>query len=212
MTLQKGKVMGKAGKWFGPLSGILFVAAVVAAGGISGELDIEPSDSASSVLAEFRQNADDIQSAALVTMLGLGFLLIFLGHLRTKLRDGGSGWAADGFLAGGVTLASAWIVLLGVQLAGGVAGEHGHAEVAQGAIDFMWEGTFIFTPGLLAVGIAAAAASFINRTLPLWLGAFAVVVALGALAPWLGVFVFVAWVLATSVVELIRAFRPSTPA
>ena len=64
----------------------------------------------------------------------------------------------------------------------------------------------------MAVGIAAAAASFINRTLPLWLGAFAVVVALGALAPWLGVFVFVAWVLATSVVELIRAFRPSTQA
>ena len=204
--------MGKAGKWFAPLSGILFVAAVVVAGGISGELDIEPSDSASSVLAEFREKADDIQTAALVTMLGLGFLLIFLGHLRTKFRDGGSGWAADGFLAGGVTLASAWILLLGVQLAGGVAGEHGHAEVAQGAIDFMWEGTFIFTPGLLAVGIAAAAASFINRTLPLWLGVFAVVVALGALAPWLGVFVFVAWVLATSIVELVRAFRPSTQA
>ncbi len=204
--------MGKTGKWFGPFSGILFVASVVAAGGILGELDIEPSDSASSVLAEFREKADDIQTAALVTMLGLGFLLIFLGHLRTKFRDGGSGWAADGFLAGGIALASAWIVLLGVQLAGGVAGENGHAEVAQGAIDFMWEGTFIFTPGLLAVGIAAAAASFINRTLPLWLGVFAVVVALGALAPWLGVFVFVAWVLATSIVELIRAFRPSTAA
>ncbi len=204
--------MGKASKWFGPLSGILFVTAVVIGGSIFGGLDAEPSDSASTVLAEFRENADDIQTAALLTMLGIGFLLVFLGHLRTKFRNGGSGWAADGFLAGGVTLASAWIVLLGVQLAGRVAGEHGHAEVAQGALDFMWEAVYMFSPGLLAVGIAAAVVSFTNRTLPIWLGVFAVVVALGAVAPWMGIFVFVAWVLATSIVELIRAFRPAIAA
>ena len=204
--------MSKTGKWFGPVSGILFVAAVVVGGGISSGLDAEPSDSASIVLAEFRENADDIQTAAVLTMLGIGFLLVFLGYLRTKFRDGGSGWAADGFLAGGVALASAWILLVGVQLAGGVAGENGHAEVAQGAIDFMWEGTYIFSPGLLAVGITAAAVSFTHRALPIWLGVFAVVVALGALAPWLGIFVFLAWALVTSLVELIRAFRPATTA
>ena len=204
--------MGKSGKWFGPLSGILFVAAVVVGGGISSGLDAEPSDSASSVLAEFRENADDIQTAAVLMMLGIGFLLVFLGYLRTKFRDGGSGWAADGFLAGGVALASAGILLVGVLLAGGVAGENGHAEVAQGAIDFMWEGTYIFSPGLLAIGITAAAASFTHRTLPIWLGVFAVVVALGALVPWLGILVFLAWALLTSLVELIGAFRPATAA
>ena len=204
--------MGNASKWFGPLSGILFVAAVVVSGAISGELDAEPSDSASRVLAEFRENGDDIGIAALWTMLGIGFLLVFLGYLRSRFRDGGSGWAADGFLAGGVVLASAMIVLSGVQLAGRVAGEWGHAEVAQGALDFLWEGTLIFSPGLLAIGITAAAVSFTHRTLPIWLGVFAIVVALGALAPWIGIFVFVAWVLATSIVELIRAFRPVTAA
>ena len=204
--------MGKASNWFGPLSGILFVAAVVVGGGIFGGLDAEPSDSATKVLAEFREKADDIQTAALLTMLGIGFLLVFLGHLRTKFRDGGAGWAADGFLAGGVVLASAWIVLLGVQLAGGVAGERGHAEVAQGALDFLWNGVFLFSPGLLAVGITAAVASFAYRTLPIWLGVLAVVVALGALAPWIGIFIFLLWVLATSIVEFIRAFRPATAA
>ena len=204
--------MDKTGKWFGPLSGILFVAAIVIGGGIFGGLDAEPSDPASQILAEFRESADDIGTATLLTMLGIGFLLIFLGHLRTRFRDGGSGWAADGFLAGGVALAGAWIVLLGVQLAGRVAGENGHAEVAQGAIDFMWEGVFMFTPGLLAVGIAAAAASFAHRTLPIWLGVFAVLVALGSIAPWMGIFVFLAWVLATSIVELIGAFRSGTVA
>ena len=204
--------MDRASKWFGPLSGILFVAAIVTAIAVVGEFDSQPSDSASTVLAEFRDRADDIQTAALLTMLGIGFLLIFLGHLRTRFRDGGAGWAADGFLAGGVVLASSWILLVGVQLAGGVAGEHGHTEVAQGALDFFWEGTLIFSPGLLAVGIAAAVASFAYRALAIWLGVFAVVVALGALVPWIGIFVFVLWVLATSIVEIIRAVRPATAA
>jgi len=37
-------------------------------------------------------------------------------------------------------------------------------------------------------------------------------VALGSIAPWMGIFVFLAWVLATSIVELIGAFRPGTAA
>ena len=115
--------MGKASKWFGPLSGILFVVAIAVGVGISGEIDSEPSDPASSVLADFRENADDIQLGAMFSVLGIGFLLVFLGHLRTKLRDGGAGWAADSFLAGGVVLAAAMTVFIGVQLAGATAGE-----------------------------------------------------------------------------------------
>jgi hypothetical protein len=115
---------------------------------------------------------------------------------------------ADSFLAGGVVLAGAMIVFIGVQVAGATAGDHGHTEVAQGALDFIWDGILIFSPGLLAVGIAAAVASFTYRILPIWLGVFAVLVALGALVPWLGIFVFVVWVLAASIVELISASRP----
>ena len=176
------------------------------------EVDAEPSDSAHTVLTAFAQKADDMQIAVLWTMLGIGFLLIFLGHLRTKFRDSGAGWAADGFFAGGVVLASAWIVLGGVGLAGGVAGEHGHTEVAQGALDFLWEGVFLFTPGLLALGLAAAVVCFTTRALPIWLGVFAGVVALGAIAPWLGIFVFGLWVLTTSIVEIIKAIRPASTA
>ena len=202
--------MSNANKWFGPIGGILFVVAVIVAVGMFAGVDAEPSDSASTVLAQFRANSDNIQTAALLISLGLGFLLIFIGHLRARMRDGGAGWAADGFLAGGVAVVGGWVVLTGAQLAGGVAGESGHAEVAQGAIDFLWNGTFLFSPGLLAAGIAAAAASLISRAIPIWLGVFALLVALGALAPWIGILVFVAWVLAASIVELMRAFRPAT--
>lgn len=204
--------MGKTNKWLGPISGVLFVVAIVASVAITGEVDSEPVDSASSVLADFRESADDIRTGAYLSMLGVGFLLIFLGHLRTKFRQGGAGWAADGFLAGGVIVATGLIVFTAVQLAGAEAGDNGHAEVAQGAIDFLWNGTLIFSPGLLAVGIAAAVVSFTHRTLPIWVGVLAIVVALGALAPWLGIAVFVAWVLAASIAEIIQASRPPNAA
>jgi hypothetical protein len=201
--------MRTTGKWLGPLSGILFAGAVVVAGGIFGGTDREPSDSASAVLAEFREKADDIGISALVTMLGIGFLLIFVAHMRTKFRDAGAGSAADGFLAGGIALAGAFIAVTGVQLAGRVAGENGHAEVAQGANDFLWESVFLFTPGLLVLGITAAIVSFSSRVLPTWLGVFALLVAVGALAPWMGIFVLIAWVLAASIVELIQKSGPT---
>jgi len=210
VPLEKGLSISKANNWFGPIAGILFVGAVVVAVNMFAGVDAEPSDSATTILAQFQENADNIQNGGLLISLGLGFLLIFVGHLRSRMRDGGAGWAADAFLAGGVAVAGAWVVLTGAQLAGGVAAESGHAEVARGVIDFLWNGTLLFSPGLLAVGIAAAAASFVSRAIPIWLGIFALVVALGAYAPWIGILVFVVWVFAASIVELIRAFRPAT--
>ncbi|MGI9607968.1 MAG: hypothetical protein ACR2P0_17700 [Acidimicrobiales bacterium] len=203
--------MDKITRLIGPVSGILFVVGFVLGAGISGDVDAEPTDSASTVVAEFREISDDILLGRLFTVLGIGFLLVFVGHLRAKFRDGGAGWAADGFLAGGVALAGAMIVFVGVELAGAEAADRGHAEVAQGAVDFLWNGTLLFSPGLLAVGITGAIASFVHRILPIWLGALAVVVALGAFAPWVGIVVFGLWVVAAGVVEVAQAVRnPAT--
>lgn len=204
--------MENAVRWIGPVSGILFVVGYVVGAGISGDVDAEPTDSASTVVAAFRESSDDILLGRLFTVLGIGFLLIFVGHLRTKFRDGGAGWTADGFLAGGIALAGAMIVFVGVELAGAEGADRGHTEVAQGAVDFLWNGTLLFSPGLLAVGISGATASLSNRILPVWLGGLAVVVALGALVPWIGIFVFGIWVLAASLVEVVQAFRRTTVA
>jgi hypothetical protein len=199
--------MGKARGWFGPLSGLLFVAGAVASLGIFGGIEADPSSSASTVLAQFAGSSDDIGTAAFLMTVGVGFLLIFLGHVRAMFRAAGAGWATDAFLAGGVALAGAMTLMAGVDLAGGVAGEHGHLAVAQMAVDFSWNSTYLFTPGLLAMGVSAAAASFAHRAMPTWLGGVAVVVALGALAPWLGILVFVAWVVLASIVDLIGVMR-----
>ncbi len=193
----------------GPISGMLFGVSVVLSKGIFGDLGAEPTDSATSVLVKFQTHADAIGNAAFVEMLGLGLLLIFLGHVRTSLHEGGAGRAADAVMAGGVALAGASILLTGISLTGAVAGDHGHVEVARVAADFLWEGSWLFTPGLLAIGLGATVAAFMYKALPAWLGGLSLLVALGAFAPWIGILVFVVWVLASSTVDVTRAVRPT---
>lgn len=201
--------MSKSGSRVGPIGGMLFVLSVIVSAIVYQGVDVEPSDSVSTVLAAYAENSASIQIAAAIGLLGLGFLLLFIGDMRTRMRDRGAGWASDAFLAGGLAMVGGWVVLAGVDLAGGVAGESGHAEVAQWAADFIWNGSFLFSPGLLAVGVATAVASFTSRTIPTWLGVFSVVVAVGAVFPWLGIFVFVLWVLAASIASMISVKEPA---
>ena len=203
--------MSNPTKFIGPLAGIPFILAGVVGLNVSGGVDIDPARSGNTVLAEFAENSDDIKLGAYLGMFGVGFLLIFFGHLRSRIRDGGATWAADGLMAGGIVLAVAMIIRAAAEITGAEAGDYGHTEVARGAADFLWVGALIFTPGLLAIGISAAVASLAHRVLPVWLGAFALLVALGAVMPWVGVVVFVGWVLAASIYELVVAFRPEAP-
>ncbi len=199
--------MGKAHGWFGPLSGLLSVAGVVASISVLEGIEADPSSAASTVLAQYAESADAVGTAAMLSTIGIGFLLIFVAHVRSMFQAAGAGWAGDAFLAGGVALAGAMILMTGVELAGGVAGENGHLEVAQMAVDFSWNSSYLFTPGLLAMGISAAMASFAHRALPAWLGGVAGIVVLGALAPWIGILVFMVWVVLVSIVDLVGAGR-----
>lgn len=47
--------MNKLGKWVGPVSGILFLVGFIVGSGISDQVDAEPTDSASTVVAAFRR-------------------------------------------------------------------------------------------------------------------------------------------------------------
>lgn len=194
-------------RWLGPLSGVAGVAVVFVSQGISGGTDSEPSDSPTAILAEFRHSGDDIELGSFVAVLGLGLLLIYFGHMRTRLEAHGASWAANVFSIGGVALVGALLVFVGANLTGAEAGDQGHTEVALGVIDFTWNGVWLFTPGLLALGAAVALAAFADRALPLWLGAFGVLVALSALAPWIGAPIFAIWVLAASIEELVALGR-----
>jgi hypothetical protein len=195
-------------QWFGPISGVLAAFLVIVGQGISGNIDTEPSDSVATIMADLSDSSD----GTIFSMLGAGLLLVYIGHLRARLHEQGAGWAGSVMSAGGVVLVGAVLIVTAAQLTGAEAADQGHVEVAQGVIDFTWNAAWLFTPGLLALGVGAATASFSQKVLPVWLGVFGVLIALSAIAPWIGLPLFGLWVLAASIDELIRVIRePSTP-
>ncbi len=199
--------MNETTHWVGPVLGILAVVALIVGAGITGQIDAEPSDSTSAILQEYRDSAGDIRLGAFIGAIGLGLLLLYLAHLRTRLADAGAGWAAAAVITGGTTFVVAMFILSAVQLAGSEAGDNNHTEVAVGVVDFIWNSAWIFSPGLLAFGVGAAVASFVYNALPRWLGAFGVLVALSCLAPWFGVPILGVWVIAACLHELLTSGR-----
>ena len=188
----------------GPVAGLLFIASVVVSTILFGEIGAEPSDPASEVVADYLDPEQDIEAAALVAMLGIGPLLVFLPIQRDRMRRRGATWEAETLVLGFAFLALATMVDTGVDLMGRVGAEHGHEAVAQAANDFTWNVVWLYSPGLLAIGLAATSAGLRHRGLPRWLGAFGAVVAVGAVMPWIGLFVGLVWMLALSIYELVQ--------
>lgn len=187
---------------FGPLAGLVASASILVSAILAGEVGAEPTDSATEVVDAYLNPENDIETAAIVAMLGLGLLLLFAAHQRTRMRARGATWQADAFVVGVVAIASATIVDTGVDLMGRVGAENGHEVVAVAANDFAWNIVWLYTPGLLAIGLASAAAGLGGRGLPKWLGRTAVVVTVGAIMPWIGLPLLVLWLAALSIREL----------
>lgn len=204
--------MEKVTKWVGPLSGLLFVVLLFVGISISGGHGAEPSDSASVALQDFADNADEIRVGSILLMVGVAFFLFFAAYLRDQFRSKDAGWWPSAFLAGGVVLTSALVTIALLDLGGAVAAENGDAEVVKAVIDFQWEMAITWAAPLLVMGAASAVVILGRGVLPQWLGWFAILVALGALVPWIGFLVFLAWVLAVSIVQLLAARRPEPSA
>lgn len=187
----------------GPIAGLVFVASVIVSSILFGDIGAEPSNTASEVVADYLEPQQEIEAAAFVAMLGIGPLLVFLPIERRRMRSRGATWEADSLVLGFVFLAIAAMVDTGVDLMGWVGAEHGHEAVAQAANDFTWNISLLYSPGLLAIGLAAASAGLRHRGLPKWLGGFGILVCVGAVMPWIGLFVGLAWMLALSITELV---------
>lgn len=200
--------------WPGPISGLLFFAAVVGSAAVFGGFDffggleVSPSNSPQTLLDAIRAKGDAIYNSSLIMLLGIGFLGLFVADLRVRAKEAGLGWPAEAFTVGGVLIGAAWLIYLGLQLAAHVIGDNGHADSVQIVIDMLWLAFWLFLPGLLVFGVAASVAGLRSDFQPKWLGVIGVLVALTAFLPWDGLFVFVAWVAAASVVHLVR--RPRT--
>jgi hypothetical protein len=191
---------------------LFFVAVLVSAavfGGFDffGGVEVEPSYSPSALLSAIQAKAEAIYNSSLIMLLGVGFLGFFVADLRFRANKAGLGWPSEGFLVGGVLIGAAWVAYLGLQLAAHVVGDYGHVETVQAVIDLLWLAFWLFLPGLLVFGVAAAVAGLRSGFHPVWLGVIGVLVALTAFLPWDGLFVFVVWVAAASVLQLVRNRR-----
>lgn len=199
--------------WLGPVSGLLFFAAVLISAAVFGGFDffggveVLPSHSPGVLITALQAKGDSIRNSSLIMLVGIGFLGLFVADLRARSEEAGLGWPTEAFSIGGGLISAAWLVYLGLQLAAHVVGDNGQAESARVVIALLWLAFWLFLPGVLVFGIAAAVSGLRSTFHPKWLGVIGVLTALTAFVPWDGLFVFVIWVAAASVARLLSLWR-----
>lgn len=197
----------------GPLSGVMFAVSVVISTALLGSFGvlrgtaIESTRSNEALLVTLQKSVSPIRASSLITLVGLGFLAIFLADLRNRARGVGVGWPADGVLVGGLLVIVAWLLLVSLQMSAYLSMQGARVEAVQSVVNVFWGSLWLYTPGLLAVGIGATAMGFGTSFHPRWLGAVGALVAVGLLVPRFGLLVFIAWVLAASVTSLVRGLN-----
>jgi hypothetical protein len=205
-----------SGSWarYAPLSGLVFVALLVATLIIGGE-GPETDDSTLKVVRFWTENDSEQITAAILGALAGVPLLWFLGSLRSTLRaaEGGTGRLSALAFAGGIVLVAGATVDSSLQFV--VADSAGDVPptVTQALSVLYSDFFFVFPVGISVWLLASALVVLRFGALPAWLGWAALVLGIVALTP-AGFFSFVgvfAWVAVVSIV-LFRQSAPTAPA
>ena len=197
-------------RWLGPVSGLVFFAAVLGSAAVFGGFDffggveVEPSFSPETLLAAIRAKEGAIFASSVVMLIGLGFFGLYLADLKDRADEFGLGWPSNAFVVGGVMIGAAWLIYLMLQMTAQLVGDEGHLDSVVTVIDLLWVAFWLFLPGLLTVGVAASVVGFRSSFHPRWLGVIGIGVAVTAFLPWDGLFVFVVWVAADSIRQLVK--------
>lgn len=169
-----------------------------------GGVEVEPSFSPETLLFAIRAKGGAISGSSVIMLIGLGFFGLYLADLQVRASGSGLGWPSQAFVIGGVMIGASWLVYLILQMTAQLVGDEGHVDSVVTVIDLLWVAFWLFLPGLLTVGVAAAVAGLRSSFHPKWLGVIGVGVALTAFLPWDGLFVFVVWVAADSIRHLVK--------
>jgi hypothetical protein len=185
-----------------PLTGIVFVAIVVAVFAIGGSTP-EEHDSAAKVQAYYAAHHDKHTALAFVMAIGVAFLVFFASTLRHDLRRlGGTGQLSDAAFGGGVLAAAGFAILATVHVALANAGESVTTLGTTQTLNVLDNNDFIpAAAGLAVLVFAAGAAAVRHGGLPKWLGWLGIVIGVVAFTP-AGFIAFLAagiWILIVSV-------------
>lgn len=187
----------------GPISGIAFVGLLIASlTRIAGDPGVRPEHPAEQIAPFLGDNHGSYRVSAYLLLLGLFFLVWFLGDLHQRLRarvEPSGQWVVSVFFAGGLLLISAALVGGLITLGMSTLGEYGDdPQVARTLLTLWWQQAALTVPGAAALSGAGALLSLRYDALPAWLGAIALLSFVAALAvPWIPVYAL--WILATSV-------------
>jgi hypothetical protein len=198
---------------FAPLSGVAFV--VFALAGAIVESSGEPSDfpgDVREIVSYYTDHSSSILVGAYLGLLGVVFLIWFVGVLRARLRvaEGVDGSASAIAFGGGVAAAA---MALGVHAtnAGAAFRADEDNRIAPGQATALFDlqsGFFIAFAFALAVLIAATAVVALRTgALPRWIGYLSAVFAIGLIEPfanWLFVIASPLWFLPVSILLYLR--------
>jgi len=193
-----------------PLSGILFVAFMVAVISFEGE-ELSDTASAATVLDYWADRADTRLLVASLSAAALLFLVVFAACLRGVLRGHESTEASASAVAfgGGVVAASGLSLSATLTLAASRAGDAGSAESAVTLNHLVQAAWLPITAGFAVMLLATGVGALRSGALPAVVSWIAVVLGVAFLTP-AGIFAFMitpVWIIAVSVI----AYRRQSP-
>ncbi len=193
-----------------PLSGILFVAFMVAVISFEGE-ELSDNASASTVLDYWADRADTRLLVASLSALAVLFLLTFAASLRGVLRGHESSEASASAVAfaGGIVAASGLTISAMVTLAASRAGGAGAEESTLALNHLVQSGWLPITAGFGVMMLAVGLGALRSAALPAALAWSAVLLGVAFVTP-ASIFAFMAmplWVIAASIVIYRKSSR-----
>ncbi len=200
------------GQQLGAGSGIV-ASFLIVAGQIMSDMNDDVSVSTSSkVIAEtFIKNQSDILVGTYLTLLGIFFLIFFLGYLRTYLltTTDEKNWLVSVSFGGGLVTCAMLLLAAHFSQAFTVLDYYGgETQVAKALYVLEWNWYLLVeAPALAAFVGATTAVGFSNKLFPWWLNGWGVLLTLILLSPMLpgsGVMVTFLWVIVLSLLLLLR--------
>jgi hypothetical protein len=188
-----------------PLSGIVFVAALIVGFFVLSSGGPQVTDSAQTIASYYADHHQKAEFVVGVIAVGLVFLAIFIaflyGHLKAA-ETSGNLWSTL-MLIGGIAGIATFFVAGGVHVAIADGGTHGFgldAMVALNALDNDMLIAFVFALGLMLIGVAGATITTV--ALPKWLGWAALVLGVLCFTPvwWAGAALGLIWIVTVSIV------------
>jgi len=187
-----------------PLSGIVFVAALIVGFFVLSNGGTQVTDSAQTITSYYVNHHQKAELAVGVIAVGLVFLAIFVAFLHGHLRaaeTSGSLWSTV-MLIGGIAGIATFFVAGGVHVAIADGGTHGFgldAMVALNGLDNDILISFVFALGLMLLGVAGA--TITTGALPKWLGWAALVLGILCFTPvWFaGAALALVWIVIVSI-------------